>query len=103
MRLFVADLCEASVLTSRPSIDPGSPHTLIVIDNISKVIASAVVGFSNAHGIMREVDIAVVAYCGARSALEWEYSPRVSWKPTEECAKVSVVVLHVAGREKTYI
>lgn len=34
--------------------------TLVVIKDISLMIATAVVGFAHAHGVMREVDIAVV-------------------------------------------
>lgn len=37
------------------------PRTLVVIDDIAKVIPSAVVSFPHAHGIVGEVDIAVVA------------------------------------------
>ena len=39
-------------------------RTLIVVDDVTKVITSAVVGFAHAHGIVREVDIAVVAWVG---------------------------------------
>ena len=36
-------------------------HTLIVVDNIAQVITSAVVSFAHAHGVVGEIDIAVVA------------------------------------------
>lgn len=36
-------------------------HTLVVVEDISLVVSSGVVGFAYAHGIVREVDIAVVA------------------------------------------
>ena len=36
-------------------------RTLIVIEYISLVVATAVVGFPNAHGVVRKVDIAVIA------------------------------------------
>ena len=34
--------------------------TLVVVDYIAKVVAAAVVGFAHAHGVVREIDIAVV-------------------------------------------
>jgi hypothetical protein len=37
-------------------------RTLVVIDYVSKVVPSAVVRFSYAHRVVREVDIAVVAW-----------------------------------------
>lgn len=37
---------------------------MIVIDDIAQVVASAVMGFAHAHGVVREVDIAVVAWVG---------------------------------------
>lgn len=36
-------------------------HTLIVIYYIPQMIAATVVGFAHAHGVVREVDIAVIA------------------------------------------
>ena len=36
-------------------------HTLVVLLHVSQMIATGVVGFAHAHGIVREVDIAVVA------------------------------------------
>jgi len=35
---------------------------LVVIDDISEVVTTAVVGFADAHGVVREVDIAVIAW-----------------------------------------
>ena len=37
-------------------------RTLIVVDNVAQVVASAVVGFAHAHRVVREIDIAVVAW-----------------------------------------
>ena len=34
---------------------------MIVIDNVTEMVAATVVGFAHAHGVVREVDIAVVA------------------------------------------
>ena len=39
----------------------GLRRTLVVVDNISEVVAAAVVRFADTHGIVGEVDIAVVA------------------------------------------
>ena len=39
----------------------GPGLTLVVVDNIAKVVSAAVVGFAHAHGVVREVNIAVVA------------------------------------------
>jgi hypothetical protein len=36
-------------------------RTLIVVDDIAEVVAAAVVSFAHAHGVVGEVDIAVVA------------------------------------------
>jgi hypothetical protein len=37
-------------------------RTLVVVYNISQMIPSAVVSFADAHRVMREIHIAVVAY-----------------------------------------
>lgn len=36
-------------------------RTLVVVDNVAKVVTTAVVGFAYAHRIVCEVDIAVIA------------------------------------------
>lgn len=36
--------------------------TLVVIDDVAQVVAARVMGFAHAHGVMRKVDIAVVAW-----------------------------------------
>jgi hypothetical protein len=35
---------------------------LVIVHDVAKVVPSAVVGLAHAHGVVREVDIAVVAY-----------------------------------------
>ena len=35
--------------------------TLVVVHNVSKVVLSTIVRFPDAHGVMSEVDIAVIA------------------------------------------
>ena len=44
-------------------------RTLVVLDDVSKVVAAAVVGFAHAHRVVREVDIAVVAFAPAEVSL----------------------------------
>lgn len=39
-------------------------RTLVVVYDVSQVVTTAVVGFADAHGVMREVDIAVIAWRG---------------------------------------
>ena len=39
----------------------GGPRTLIVVYHIAQMISPAVVCFANAHRVVREVDIAVIA------------------------------------------
>jgi hypothetical protein len=39
----------------------GRRHTLVVVYYISKMISAAVMGLPHAHGVVGEVDIAVVA------------------------------------------
>lgn len=34
---------------------------LVVIDNVAEMVATAVVGLAHAHGVVREVDIAIIA------------------------------------------
>lgn len=35
-------------------------RTLVVVDDVSEVVASAIVRFAHAHRVVREVDIAVI-------------------------------------------
>ena len=37
-------------------------YTLIVVQDVSLVVSTAVMSFSNGHGVVGEVDVAVVAY-----------------------------------------
>jgi len=41
--------------------EEGRGHTLVVVDDIAQVVAAVVVGLAHAHGVVREVDVAVVA------------------------------------------
>lgn len=36
-------------------------NLLVIIDDVSQVISTAVVGLAHAHGVVRKVDVAVVA------------------------------------------
>lgn len=39
-------------------------RTLVVVYHIAQVVSSAVVGLAHAHGVVREVDVAVIAWEG---------------------------------------
>lgn len=43
-------------------------RTLIVIEDISLVIPAAIVSFTDTHGVMREVDITVIAFQEGKEA-----------------------------------
>jgi hypothetical protein len=51
--------------------------TLVVVDDIAEMVAAAVMRFAHTHRVMREVDIAVVAW--KVSKCELELSCRWSW------------------------
>lgn len=55
-------------------------RTLVVVNDISQMISAAVMGFPHAHGVVGEVDIAVVALNASLIAnlLVW------AGEPTEE-------------------
>lgn len=44
--------------------DMRSGRTLVVVYDVAQVVSAAVVGFAHRHGVVREVDIAVVACRG---------------------------------------
>lgn len=54
----------------------GGRLTLVVVDDIAEVVAAGVVGLPHAHGVVREVDIAIVAKDwttrGKEVALAWK-------------------------------
>ena len=62
-------VCEAKVCLGQTR---EVERTLIVVEYISLVVATTVVGFPNAHGVVRKVDIAIIAeefrHCGCRCA-----------------------------------
>ena len=35
---------------------------MVVVDDVAEVVTACVMGFAHAHGVVREVDIAVVAW-----------------------------------------
>ena len=49
-------------------------RTLIVVYDISEVVSAAVVCLAHAHGVVREVDVAIVACDVAVSRLLWRKS-----------------------------
>lgn len=71
--LLVADLCEAEALRQTRASPGGGTCTgwrrltLIVVYDIAEMVLSTVVCSAHAHGVVREVDIAVVACLIARS------------------------------------
>lgn len=44
-------------------------NRLVVLDDVAQVVAAGVVRFADAHGVVSEVDIAVVAWRGGVSPL----------------------------------
>lgn len=48
-------------------------QTLVILHNIAQVIATAVVSFADTHRVVREVDIAVIAWIEVSQLLRaWE-------------------------------
>lgn len=66
----------------------GEIHTLVVVYDIAQVVSAAVVGLAHAHGVVRKVDIAVVA-CGKGWLVMMLARSREGrnrgGKPTENC------------------
>lgn len=61
---------------------------MIVVHDVTDVISSRIVCFAHAHGVVREVDVAVVAYSTPDFALVDCYECQPWWQegiPTEEC------------------
>ena len=62
---------------------------LVVVDDVAEVVAAAVVGFADAHGVVGEVDLAVVAeefrHRGSRVS-DWKVVRR------EECRRERIMV-----------
>lgn len=51
--LSVARLCRRGSVIS---------HTLVIVDDVSQVVATAVVGLAHTHRVVSEIDIAVIAW-----------------------------------------
>ena len=63
---------------------------MVVLDDITQMVSAAVVGFADAHGVVGEVDIAVVACLTLVRAWEYvELSLRSAVTPTEDCGNIS--------------
>ena len=57
----MADFCQVvSGTVTRMSL-LSSKLTLVVLHDIAEVVAAAIVGLADAYGVVREVDIAIVA------------------------------------------
>jgi hypothetical protein len=52
-------------------------HTLVVLHNIAQMITTAVVSFAHAYGIVRKVDIAVVAENWTRQQISASVEKRI--------------------------
>ena len=62
MRLLVTDFCGLMLAVGPGHKSRGGPeHTLVVVDDITKVVTSAVVCLAHTHRVVRQVDIAIVA------------------------------------------
>lgn len=59
--LFVTDFCEERLAKNGDSAGNRERLTLVVINNVAEMVATAVVGLAHAHGVVREVDIAIIA------------------------------------------
>ena len=73
----------AAVSVASLSVGPCvASHTLVVVDDVSKMVATAVVGLSHAHTVVSEVDIAIIAWfrISIRSIVVWLWPG----EPTEE-------------------
>jgi hypothetical protein len=42
-------------------------RTLVIVDDISQMVSTTVMGFPHTHGVVGEVDIAVIAWDGGQS------------------------------------
>ena len=61
----MSDFCRA--VSGKGGSQARSKLTLIVLHDIAEVIAAAVVGLADAYGVVREVDIAIVAWGSQQS------------------------------------
>lgn len=60
-------------------------HTLVVVEHVSLVVPTGVVGFTDAHGVVGEIDIAVIAWfisrtVGGRRAVGEGYLQKSDWE-----------------------
>lgn len=58
----MTDFCAAVLVASVPGWSRMAARTLVVVDYVSEMVATAVVGLSHAHTVVSEVDIAVIAW-----------------------------------------
>lgn len=64
LRFFVSNLCVQSIISHVVVAGPDGQRvsrTLVVVDYISEMVTTAVVGLSHTHTVVSEVDIAVIA------------------------------------------
>jgi hypothetical protein len=65
---------------------------LVVVDYIAQMVSAAVVCSAHAHGVVREVDIAVVA-CSRVAVSAAGIKERVAWRGvlTKDCGALAAV------------
>lgn len=74
--------CVCSLDISVPSSDSAhgtfkGAHTFVVGLYIAEMVSAGIMRFADAHRVVGEVDIAVVALCPVSSASEGEFSPYI--------------------------
>jgi len=78
----------------------GEGRTLVIVQYVAFMVSASIVGFSDAHRIVSEVDIAVVACTGQ----QFERAPSDTKELLQKSAtKVSLGCFGGCKRTKTYI
>jgi hypothetical protein len=60
-RGYFTESAKQTEMDDGKAIGAGDGHTLIVVDDIAKMVPAAVMGFPHAHRVVCKIDIAVVA------------------------------------------
>ena len=88
LSFFLSDLYPlvSRVLANLPSIDVS--RTLVIFHHVPQMVPSRVMRLAHAHRVVREVDIAVVAYNEPQQSVKvLEGLSGYSETPTEECTE----------------
>lgn len=87
---------------------PFGRHTLIVFHHVAEVVAAGVMRLAHAHRVVREVHIAVVAYCGVQESAGWSEIPGwLSWSSISKAPYIDRIaafglesrIMHMRGCE----